>query len=193
MMSKVSGYILAGGKSSRMGKDKGLLTFNNRTFVEEIAKQLQPVVESVIIVTNNVEYHAFGYEILPDAIKQKGPLGGLYTALKHSKTNHNIIVSCDTPFVNTKVFETLLQNPTNNDATLVSIQSEIQPLMGVYSQACFFKIQQSIELQQYKMYDFINQINFQTVEISHESWFSEKIGYNINTPSDYQKINNTWK
>src|ERR1035437_7677768 len=97
--NNLNGYILAGGKSSRMGTDKGLLVFNKKTIIQHVIAQLKPVVKEVIIVSNNRDYEKFGVKVIADIIKNIGPAGGIHAALSHSNTNHNFIVSCDMPFI----------------------------------------------------------------------------------------------
>ena len=76
-----TGIILAGGKSSRMGQDKGLLMLNGRTFMSHIIEALEPVVSDIIIVSNNSDYDIYKLKRVADILKDSGPLAGLYTGL----------------------------------------------------------------------------------------------------------------
>ena len=95
---KYTAIILAGGKSSRMGSDKGLVLLNGKPMISYIIEILKKMQIPIIIISNNENYKQFGLPVFADIIKEKGPLGGIYTGLKNSKTESNIIVSCDVPF-----------------------------------------------------------------------------------------------
>ena len=91
----ITGIVLAGGKSSRMGSDKGLLTINGKMFIEHVVDAMKPLVDNIIIVSNNKMYDQFGYERIEDEIINSGPMAGLYSGLKHSESEYNLVLSCD--------------------------------------------------------------------------------------------------
>ena len=105
---EVTGIILAGGKSSRMGTDKGLLKLNGKSMVEYVIDALTEMCSRVLIVSNNIEYRRYGIDVVKDIYEDKGPLGGLYSGLMNSNSQVNICVSCDIPNVNADVFKFLL-------------------------------------------------------------------------------------
>ena len=88
--NNISGYILAGGKSSRMGSDKGLMLLNKKAVIQHAIEQLEKSVKNIFIISNNIEYEKFGFKLIPDLIKDIGPAGGIYTALKHTHTNQTL-------------------------------------------------------------------------------------------------------
>ena len=110
----IMGIILAGGKSSRMGSDKGLLKIENRTFVECVIDAMKPLIDEIIIVSNNPEYDQFGYHRVEDDIKDSGPLAGLYSGLKHSNTEHNLVLSSDIPLIKAEILEKLIDADYKN-------------------------------------------------------------------------------
>ncbi len=83
---QATGIILAGGKSSRMGEDKGLVLLNGKPMIQYVIEALKGVVSDIIIISNNASYNKFGIPVYPDIIKDKGPVGGIFTGLHHSKT-----------------------------------------------------------------------------------------------------------
>ena len=101
--NNITGIILAGGKSSRMGTEKGLILYKNKPFVEHIIEAMNPLVDNIIIISNNKAYKSFGFRCYEDLIKNTGPLAGIYTGLRYSKTENNLIVSCDVPLINTVI------------------------------------------------------------------------------------------
>ena len=101
--NNITGIVLAGGKSSRMGLDKGLINMNNQTFIEAIINAMRPLVGDIIIVSNNSDYDQFGYLRINDLIKDSGPMAGLYSGLYFSQSDYNLVLSCDIPFIKTDV------------------------------------------------------------------------------------------
>ena len=113
-MENCTGIILAGGRSQRMGTDKGLLLLDGKSFVSHIYKALQPLFgENCIIVSSNPDYDFLGCTRVEDIIPNKGPLGGIYTGLKYSKTKMNIVVSVDAPLVTTELLQWMLASIQN--------------------------------------------------------------------------------
>ena len=89
---QITGIILSGGQSTRMGTDKALLQINEKTLLENAIEICKPVCKEILISSNNPEHEKFGYKIIPDEIKNCGPLGGIYTCLKNSNTEWDL---CD--------------------------------------------------------------------------------------------------
>src|SRR5258708_4089918 len=95
--SKVEGFLLAGGRSSRMGRDKALLPFGSSTLAAHIATQIRDAAGNVTILAPPERYAHLGLPVLADAIPNCGPLGGLYTALQSTTADWNVLVACDLP------------------------------------------------------------------------------------------------
>ena len=85
--NNITGIVLAGGKSSRMGLDKGLIKMNQQTFIQAVINAMRPLVGDIIIVSNNSDYDQFGYLRINDLIKDSGPLAGLYSGLCFSQSD----------------------------------------------------------------------------------------------------------
>src|ERR1041385_1796721 len=104
-MEKMTGFILAGGKSSRMKEDKGLMLLNRKAIVQYVIDALKPAVKEVIIISNNEVYKQFGYQVIPDLVNDAGPMGGIFTGLSRSNTLYNFFASCDMPFITSEVIQ----------------------------------------------------------------------------------------
>jgi molybdenum cofactor guanylyltransferase len=135
--NNITGIILAGGKSTRMGSDKGFMEIDGTSFMSRIINALTPFVKEIIIVSDNPNYDSFGLKRVEDIIKNSGPLAGLYTALEHSKTEDNLVLSCDVPLINHKVILELIQ-ACDSEADIVQIKSggRIMPLVAMYKKRC---------------------------------------------------------
>ena len=183
----VNGYILAGGKSSRMGTDKGLLLFNGKPIIQQVIEQLRPALNKMVIVSNNPEYEKLGLEVIGDLIKDIGPAGGIHAALSHTHSRKIFIVSCDMPFVTTEAVKYIVQSASYSQITLPLYQRKLEPLFGVYSKECLPHWQQLIELGIIKLQQMITRFNFLTINIDNNELFNDLLFMNINDKSDLNK------
>lgn len=131
----ISAYILCGGKSARMQTEKGLVSFNEKPFIQYIIDAIKPITNNIVLITNNEAYKIFGYNLVKDIYTDKGPVGGIHSALHHSKSENNLILSCDVPFITTKVLEILIKNHLNSTNNISFLTDGIKnyPLIGIYS------------------------------------------------------------
>jgi len=184
----ISGIILAGGKSSRMGSDKGLLLLNNKPFIQHIVEALQPLVNEVIIVSNNSDYDIFKLKRVNDLIEGSGPLAGIYTGLHHSKTENNFVLSCDVPLINTETLEKLT-NQMDENADVIQIESngKTMPLIAIYKKHCesiFFEL---LKQGERRLQFAVDQCNVKTIVLNTAL---EKFTVNINTTNQFNEITN---
>ncbi len=186
-MENFTGIILAGGKSQRMGTDKGLLPLNGKPFITHIYEAMKPVFgDNIVVVSSNADYDAFGYQRIEDLISDKGPVGGLYTALKQSKTKFNLVLSVDVPLVTTELLQWLVDNHDDSYLiTQVQVDDKVSPLVAVYDRALRTLLGEHMAGNQLKLRDVIAEVNPQTL-IVPVKW-SEQL-QNINTEEDYKKI-----
>ena len=184
---EVTGIILAGGKSSRMGTDKGLLKLNGKSMVEYVIDALTEMCSRVLIVSNNIEYRRYGIDVVKDIYEDKGPLGGLYSGLMNSNSQVNICVSCDIPNVNADVFKFLLCHIENYEVILPSYKDRLHPLMGVYSSNCSSIFETQIKNNLLKVETACKLMNYKTVELT-EIDFDKSVFDNVNTLDDFNKI-----
>ena len=134
--------ILAGGKSSRMGTDKALMGLDGMTMIEKVLQAVPTQIADPTVITNNPEDYAFlNLPLHRDVIKGIGPLGGIYTALKHCKTTHCLIVACDLPFLNAGILHQLSERGPAWDVLVVDTDKGVEPLCAVYSKHCLSVIQ----------------------------------------------------
>ncbi len=133
-MENFSCTILAGGKSRRMGsEDKGLKLFHQQELVLYSIQLAQKFCTQISISTNNKKYSRFMLPLIPDIFPEKGPMSGIYSSLKNSKTDWNLIIPCDTPFLE---IELILKLQTKLDTYQIVVPQlntgRIQPLIGFY-------------------------------------------------------------
>ncbi len=188
MAKHVGGIILAGGKSSRMGTDKGLMTFQGKRLVEYAIELLQPFCSEIIISTNQAGYEGFGFKTVSDVYRDCGPVGGLHAALSESNYDYNLIVSCDVPFVEPDLLHIVLAETEGFDAVVPVHRGGIEPLVAVYRKemASFFE-NQLIE-KNYKMQRIIQSCNLNLVNVEHLVDKHPRLFYNLNRPEELSQL-----
>ena len=182
----ITGIVLAGGKSSRMGSDKGLLKIDDTTFIERIIEAMKPLVNQIIIVSNNPEYDQFGYTRIEDDIKDSGPLAGLYSGLKHSNSEFNLILSCDIPLIKTEMLKMLVEaDYKNNEVTQIECNGKTMPLIAIYQKKCMHKCLELLQQGERRLRIAVNQMKTNTILIDTEF---DVFVQNINTKEDLKTI-----
>ncbi|WP_073098292.1 molybdenum cofactor guanylyltransferase [Leeuwenhoekiella marinoflava] len=182
--ANIPAYILCGGKSSRMGSEKGLVKFQEKQFIHHIINVLKKITNFVFLVTENQEYLSFELELLKDNYKGKGPLGGIQTALNHTLNKKALILSCDIPLITVDALNTLLQN-TKSDAEIsfATADENWHPLVGIYAKSLLPVMENDIENDRLKLIDFIKKHRYQEIEIADSKSLT-----NINSPEELKQL-----
>lgn len=184
----ITGIILAGGKSSRMGSDKGLVKINGKRFIEHILDALLPSVNEVIIIANNDNYNNLGYKVIEDKIKDCGPLGGIYTGLLNSQTESNIVVSCDIPFISSDLIKHILENMGRADMSVPLYKGNIEPLCAVYTKKTTDKIHSLIMNKEFKIQNVLRYFIIKEIHITKKlDFYNDLLFVNINTPEELKQ------
>ena len=181
-MEKIAIYILAGGKSSRMGTDKGLMLFGGKPMIQHVLDTVSILTSTISIVSSNKNYQTFGYPVIQDLIVDKGPVGGIYTALSDSSAKLNIILSCDTPFVSLRLIQKLIDTSVDVDICIPSFKGKIHPLIGVYKKKSTATFKICLDSNVLKLMTVNQKLNTVIIEVEKE--FKEKEFLNINTKNE---------
>ncbi|MFH1853915.1 MAG: molybdenum cofactor guanylyltransferase [Candidatus Omnitrophota bacterium] len=190
-MSSVTGVILSGGKSTRMKTDKAFLKFGSRTMIEELISRLEKKFSKLIIIANDKErYAGIGIEVLEDIIPDKGPLGGIYTALVKSDSLYNFIFSCDAPFVNFDLIDYMITRVNNFDIVVPKWQARLEPLHAIYSKNCVETIEKQLKNGELKITNLFSKLSVNVIGQKELERFDlgDSPFMNINTPEDYATI-----
>ena len=184
---KITGVILAGGKNSRMGTDKGLLMIEGKKIIERIIDAMKTVVDEIIIISNGDHYNNLGYKVYSDIIKECGPMGGIHTAFSFSNTEKNLVVSCDMPFLDSETLKIIVGNANECEIAIPEHNGMTEPLCAVYSTVCRNKFSQLLGSGEWKLRDSLKCFNVKKILFDNESE-AEKTFSNINTKEEYKDL-----
>lgn len=183
MYQSITGVIVAGGKSSRMGQDKGLLRLGDKHLVQYSIEALQLLCPQLLISTQNEWYAQFGYPLVNDIIKDCGPMGGIYSALMISETQYILALACDMPFVSTQILEILTENIHHYDCVVPAIGNKYEPLCAVYSKSLIPAMEQCIKTGHYALNDLIMESSHYFIDFENDA----DAFMNLNTLTDLEK------
>lgn len=176
--------ILAGGRSSRMGRDKSLLTTDNIPLIKKIASQLEGFFQEIIIGANDMEKYRFLHlRVVPDLEKGKGPLMGIYSTLLSSKNETNFVVACDIPDLDMNYVAELIGQAEDHQIVVpIHSDGQLEPLFAVYRKSILENIKKLLDADRRKI-----RLLFESVDVKYLPLPDEGKWYkNLNTIEDYQ-------
>ncbi|MDQ7086261.1 MAG: molybdenum cofactor guanylyltransferase MobA [Sulfurovum sp.] len=174
--------IFAGGKSTRMGKDKALLPFADETSLSQYQyKKLKQIFAHVYIIAKKHKFN-FDCEFIEDKYPESSPLVGLLSLFETLDAEEVFVLSVDTPFIDKSIIHQLLT--PHPKATLIIAQSPsgIQPLCGLYKKAILPLLQTQYQQQNHKLQDLLQQTNTQYITFLDNHPFT-----NLNYPKEYEE------
>jgi molybdenum cofactor guanylyltransferase len=188
---KSGAIILSGGKSSRMGTNKALLPFNEKTIIERIKDELYSVFDGLTLVTNDPESYEFlTIKTVPDEYPGKGPLAGLHAGLIASDYEENILIACDMPFVSAELAEILVKNLKHYDAVIPVINGKQHPLFAAYQKKIIPEIETCLKEDRLRMVHLHEKLNVCFLEEKDLQIYChsnlERVFYNMNHPNEYE-------
>ncbi len=189
----VTGLILAGGASRRMGRNKALLSLGGRPLIQRVVDALQGVSDEVLIIANQPEPYAFLHlPIIPDVQPGYGPLMGLYSGLQAARGELALLVAVDMPFLAPEFLRFLLAQAQEHDADVVIPEAEgkLHPLCAVYRRAtCLPAVEAAIARGQRRLIAFHPQVRVRRIPKSTLRTFSPdlRVLMNVNTPEELEQ------
>lgn len=199
-MSDFTGYVLAGGKSSRMGTDKAFLKIGEKTFLENAVEILKPVCAKTKVVINKLQTDFIkklpgGVSHISDSFKERGALGGVHAALADCQTKFAVVLAIDLPFVTSgairKLCEIILIEESFSAIVPRQPDGKLQPLCAIYRvKDCLPKAGEILsKTGSASMRDFIETVDAKIIGADCLNQTSD-LWRNINSPADYQNIKN---
>ncbi len=184
----LAAIILAGGRSSRMGTDKGLMLFHERPLVTHVIEVLRSIdIQKILIITQHGAYEQFGYPCYPDLVQDKGPLGGIYAGLIHSAEEKNLVLACDMPFLTKELLSGIIHAIGHEDALIAEHKGKAEPLCSVYSSTCIPHFRTMLDNDQLKITDALQGMNTRSINFDDQPWFKGNEFSNLNTPDELNK------
>jgi molybdopterin-guanine dinucleotide biosynthesis protein A len=173
---------MAGGNSSRMGRDKSMLMLDGKPMIERVYLQLRPHFDEVLISSNESSKYGFlGLEVVPDSESGRGPLMGIASALAVSVSERNLVVACDIPEVNMSLARRMLRESRDCDVVLARTgESKVEPLFAVYKRSLLPAMEVTLSAGRNKILDAFFDCKIKYVDTEELT--------NINTMSDYQEF-----
>ena len=191
MLSGCTAFILAGGKSSRMGTDKALLNYRGECLIRYPIRLFQQLSPDVRIIGDPSRYARFGLPVIADCVPSHGPLSGIYTGLKSSSTQYNLFLACDMPLMRPEFFELLFSKSANGDAVVMRFEDGfIEPLCSIYSVACLPAIEANFAAGMFKISHFFSRVAVSYVgeREFQQQGLSREIFTNVNTPEEVRQL-----
>lgn len=187
---KVTGIILSGGKSLRMGTEKGMVQWNGKPLIEYSMDALRLVCDQMVISSANDCYSYLRLPIIKDEIENCGPLGGIYSCMKAFPSDIYLVISCDVPLISSYLFLDLLENLEGADVSIpLEENGKKQPLVAAYSNHCFESIRGELLEGRFKMMNLLNLLNVKYFEITSSlPYYSSKLFFNANSMEDFSSI-----
>lgn len=184
----ISTGILAGGKSTRMGKNKALLTINEQRFIDKIAGELGGFSEVLISAAEKGVYEDTGLCVVYDEHRDIGSLEGIYQILRAAKEEYVFICAADMPFVTKELVSYMTEFVCSDyDCYVLTDEKHIHPLCGIYSKKMLAQVRACIESGNYRLMRLLNSVRTKYIQLEYTS-FDKKVVKNINTKAEYQEL-----
>lgn len=187
----VTGIILAGGSSVRLGQDKALIDAGGETLIERVVRRLEGAVERIVLVTNEPERYAFlGLSMVGDVYPDIGTLGGLHAGLAAIETPYGIAVGCDMPFLNPALLRYMISLQSGCDAVIPRVGRYREPLHALYARSCAARFAQAIEAGHRRIVRALEGARICYVEREAIERFDPQLRsfFNVNQPKDLAQM-----
>jgi molybdopterin-guanine dinucleotide biosynthesis protein A len=184
-MDSTAGFILTGGRSSRMGRDKALLPIEGSLLVERTAEVVRAAAGSVTLIGAPGRYAHLGLPVLPDLAPEGescGPICGLHTALKTTRAEWNLVVACDMPGLTATFLSDLIAAAKQLGCTCLAPQTDsgLHPLCAVYHHRAANAVEFAIQHKLFKMHNLLKSLGAVSWPIADASLLE-----NVNTPLEW--------
>jgi len=188
----MTGIVLAGGKSERMGVPKATLKWNGGTFLEHAVALLRPFCEDIIIAIQQGQSlpAMANCKIVVDEQPGLGPLGGLVSSLAVSQGDWHLALACDLPLVRKEVLQLLCENAQGVDAVVPLVGGRLQPLVAAYARACLEPGREALQTGQRTLRALLDRVRVKVLEEDElRKVDPELVSFtNVNTWEEYQDI-----
>jgi molybdopterin-guanine dinucleotide biosynthesis protein A len=168
-----------------MGRDKALLPYGDGTLIEHLARKVHHAAGSAVILGDPARYGHFGYPVQSDLVPGCGPLGGLYSALRITSAEWNLIVACDMPGISEPLLKALFACAAGSALAVVPVgpNGKLEPLCALYHARCLAAVGQALKEKQFTMRNLAAQLNPMLCP-----WPDSGVFANVNTPVEWADV-----
>jgi molybdopterin-guanine dinucleotide biosynthesis protein A len=197
---EITGIILAGGESERMGFNKALLKIGDKTFIERCCNLMSEVYENIFLSTNDFE--SFNFLQLPmvtDIYNGLGPLAGIHASLIASATDNNFILSCDLPLMSEEMIRYITGYKTLKPISIAFAAGKYQHLCGIYNKSLIPAIEKILSNAMYSEINngkspvsvsrLVENSDAEIIKADFLSFYNEDLFFNMNTTDDFDFVN----
>ena len=182
--------LMAGGKSSRMGTDKSFVSLLGKPMIERIRDRVADLgQDETILIANRpaADYAHLNLSVFSDVLPGKGALGGIYSAIYRSSSDHTLIVACDMPFVNSALLRYMIGLcDDSTDVVIPTVDNRLQGFHAIYSKACLDPVRARLDTDRLKVIGFHEDVHMRYLDPAE--WQPlDPMGlsfFNVNTPED---------
>ena len=168
-----------------MGQDKALMPYGGTTLVEHVAKIVHEAAGSVALIGDPARLGHLGLPVFADELPSCGPASGIYTALRVTETDWNLVVACDMPSISASVLRELLHHTESAGRACVAAvgpYGQPEPLCAVYHRRCLPALTRAIRDKRFKMRDLIKEMGAVWIRVDASALV------NVNTPAEWEKF-----
>ncbi len=202
MYDNITGFILSGGRSSRMGENKSLMKIGNKSVIEGVADLMLSLFSKVELITNDPGEYAFlNLDMHEDIFPGMGPLAGIHSGLSNSNTEQNFFISCDIPLMVPEMIKYLVEYKTEKPVTIAKADGFVQQLCGRYNESCLpfagnilssNPNTEGRESEQKKrgcrVLDLIDIVGAEIINAESLPFYKKDIYFNMNKRSDFEIV-----
>jgi molybdenum cofactor guanylyltransferase len=191
MITDVTGVLLAGGKSRRMGEDKRFLSVGEETLYERSLAVLRSVFQTVfVVIAQDSPALRSDVPVFRDLVPDCGSLGGLYTGLTQAVTPYVFTVACDMPFLNPATVQYFTEVKGDTDVVMAKLRNGLQPMHALYHQRCLTVMEDLMKARELKIQQLAVHPSLRVRLITPDELSAVdpegRSFYNVNTPSDLE-------
>ena len=194
--SDITGVILAGGQSRRMGFNKAEAEMHGESMLIRMIDKFKEITPAIVVSSGTVTYPNIPWPQISDEHPLCGPLGGIYSVLKASNTSLNLVVSCDIPLIPISLLKYIVTSAAESDALItvpVDHEGQLHMTCAVYRKEVLPFLEQQIHAHAFKMKDLLDLVSVEYIKISKEHLlYDEHAFMNVNKPSTLEEARKLW-
>ena len=185
---RITGILLAGGMSRRMGRDKAMIEVDGEYLYRFPLRVLEELCDRILISTCRDSGFPDIHDRICDEVEGAGPMGGLYTCLKKSQTDLNMVISCDLPMVNEELMKYLIRESAGYDIAIPAMSPDKpEPLCGIYRKNLVAPLLQSLQIGNFAVHSVFPQVRSRIIQIDASMpFYHPDLFLNINSTADLE-------